>query len=129
MGELIVVGDRILVQPIDGEQQTESGIVLPATVNDKDRIRHGRVVRVGPGHITANPEYSDEPWRKPHDAVRYLPLQAQPGDLAYFTRKEATEFSYQGKQYLIVPHGAVLVLVRPGAKDVLESLQDMLESE
>ena len=129
MGELIVVGDRVLVQPLDGEQHTESGIVLPASVSDKDRIRQGRVVKVGPGYLTANPEYSDEPWRKPHDAVRYLPLQAQPGDLAYFLRKEATEMTYLNKPYLIVPHGAVLVLVRPGAKDVLERIQDLLDSE
>lgn len=127
MGELIVVGDRLLIEPIDGEQHTESGIVLPASVTDKDRIRNGRVVRVGPGYLTANPEFSDQPWRKPHDAVRYLPLQAQPGDVAYFLRKEATEFSYNGKPYLVVPHGAVLVLIRPGAKDVLEHIQDMLD--
>jgi chaperonin GroES len=127
MGELIVVGDRLLIQPMDGEQHTESGIVLPASVTDKERIRHGRVVQAGPGYLTANPEYSDQPWRKPHDAVRYLPLQAEPGDIAYFMRKEATEFVYHGKTYLVVSHGAVLVIERPGAKDMLEHIKGILD--
>ena len=65
MSEILVVGDRVLVEPIDGEQQTESGILLPATVADKERVRCGRVIQTGPGYLTANPEYSDQPWKKP----------------------------------------------------------------
>lgn len=127
MSELIVVGDRLLIEPLDGEQQTESGIVLPATVSDKDRIRSGRVIKVGPGYLTANPEYTDEPWRKPNDAVRYLPLQAQPGDIAFFLRKDALEFAYKGKTFLIVGISACQVLVRPDSGDVLKHLEDILD--
>lgn len=127
MSELILVGDRVLIEPEDDEQLTESGILLPASVAEKDRIRRGRVVKVGPGYLMANPEYSDEPWRKPHDAVRYLPLQAQPGDLAYFIRKEAIEMKYEGRPYLIVQHGAIVVLLRPEPKDVIQRIQGLLE--
>ena len=129
VSELVLVGDRVLVEPLDGEQQTESGILLPATVTEKDRIRSGRVVNVGPGYLTANPEYSDEPWKKPHEAVRYLPLQAQPGDAAFFLRKEATEFAYKGRNYLIVPHGAIMILIRPKPEDVLKHIQGMLDHD
>lgn len=128
MSEIFIVGDRVLVEPIDGEQQTESGILLPATVADKDRVRSGRVVKVGPGYLTANPEYSDEPWKKPHEAVRYLPLQAQVGDIAHFLRKEATEFQYKSKTYLVVQHGAILVLIRPDPSDVLKHIEGILEA-
>lgn len=38
MGELILVGDRVLIDPADGEQKTQSGLVLPATVTEKDRF-------------------------------------------------------------------------------------------
>ena len=127
--EIVLVGDRVLIEPMDGEQQTDSGILLPATVTEKERIRNGRVVKVGPGYLTANPEYSDEPWKKPHEAVRYLPLQAQPGDVAFFLRKEGTEFTYKGRSYLIVPHGAIMVLVRPKSEDVLKHLKGILEGE
>ena len=90
-------------------------------------MRRGRVVRVGPGYLTANPEYSDQPWRKPNDAVRYLPLQAQPGDLAYFIRKEAIELRHEGKNYLIVQHGAIVILLRPDTQDVIQRIQGMLD--
>ena len=126
MSELILIGDRILVDPLDAEEKTDSGIVLPATVTEKERVRSGRVVKVGPGYLMANPEYTDQPWRKPDDAVRYLPLQAQEGDVAYFLRKEAIEFIFKAHTYLIVPHGAVLVLVRPDSKDVLRAIEGLL---
>ncbi|MFN8606616.1 MAG: co-chaperone GroES [Vulcanimicrobiota bacterium] len=127
MSELILVGDRVLLEAEEEEELTQSGIVLPASVAEKDRVRRGRVVRVGPGYLTANPEYSDQPWRKPNDAVRYLPLQAQPGDLAYFIRKEAIELRHEGKNYLIVQHGAIVILLRPDTQDVIQRIQGMLD--
>ena len=44
MSDLIVVGDRVLIEPLAGEQMTESGLVLPATVTDKDKVQGGRIV-------------------------------------------------------------------------------------
>ena len=127
MSELMVVGDRVLVEPLAGEQMTESGLVLPATVTDKEKVHGGRVVRVGPGYLTANPEYSEsEPWKKPHQAVRYLPLQAEVGDYAYFLKNEAIEFLYKGREFLVVRHGAILALVRPDSKDILDKIEEML---
>ncbi len=128
MSELIVVGDRVLIEPLAGEQMTESGLVLPATVTDKDKVGGGRVVRSGPGYLTANPEYSEsEPWAKPHQAVRYLPLQAEVGDFAYFLKKEAIELEYRGHQFLVVRHGSILALVRPDSADILERIEGMLK--
>jgi len=78
MSELIIVGDRVLIEPHEGEQQTAAGLVLPATVTEKERVGSGRVIRVGPGYLMANPEYSEgEPWSEPKEVVRYLPLQAR----------------------------------------------------
>lgn len=60
-----------------------------------------------------NPDYSEEePWAPPRQAVRYLPLQAREGDFAFFLRKETIEFVYQEEKYLIVPHQAILALIR-----------------
>lgn len=127
VSELILVGDRVLLELEEEEQTTQSGIVLPPSVSDKDQVRRGRVVRVGPGYLMANPEYSDEPWRKPNDAVRYLPLQAQPGDLAYYLRKEAIELRHEGRSYQIVQHGAIVILMRPEPKDVIQRIQGLLD--
>lgn len=115
MSELIMVGDRVLIAPDDDEKQTKAGLYLPASVAEKERIGSGRVIKVGPGHLIPNPEYSEgEPWARDREAVRYLPLQAQPNDFAFFLRKESIELTFEEKEYLIVPHGAIVALVRPG---------------
>ena len=130
MGELIIVGDRVLIAPLEGEQQTESGLVLPATVTDRDKVGSGRVIRVGPGYLTANPDYAEgEAWAPSREAVRYLPLQARPGDLAFFLRKDATEMSYERRSYLIVHHASILVLVRPEQEDILDSIEGLMGEE
>lgn len=123
MGELIMVGDRVLIAPDEGERKTSSGLVLPASVAEQERVHSGRVVSTGPGYITPNPEFSEgEPWSQNREAVRYLPLQAQSGDHAFFMRKEAIEVEFEGDTFLIVPHGAILALHRSDADDILGSL-------
>lgn len=127
MSDLIVVGDRVLIEPLGGEQMTESGLVLPATVAEKHKVQGGRIVRAGPGYLTANPEYSEsEPWKKPHESIRYLPLQAQVGDLAYFIKSEAIDMHYKGFDFLVVRHASILALVRPNSADIIDKIEEML---
>jgi co-chaperonin GroES (HSP10) len=126
MAELILVADRVLIQPDEGEKLTASGLVLPASVADREKVKAGRVVKVGPGYLIPNPEYSEgEDWQQSRTAVRYLPLQAAPGDSAFFLSKEATELTYEGKTYLIIPHAAILALVRTTADDVLDRIHGL----
>ncbi|MEL6444449.1 MAG: co-chaperone GroES family protein [Bacteroidota bacterium] len=120
---LLVVGDRVLVRPEEADSQTQAGLYLPASVRAKQRVQAGRVVKTGPGHMMPNPEFSDaEPWAPERPAVRYLPLQAEPGDLALFLQEKAIELEYDGEQYLILPHEAILALVRPDASPSLDDL-------
>jgi co-chaperonin GroES (HSP10) len=132
MSELIVVGDRVLIEPHVGEQKTDSGLLLPASVAEQENVRSGRVVKTGPGYLTQNPEYSEtETWKETETPVRYLPLQAQEGDLAFFVRKEAVEIRYEDTKYLIVPHAAILALIREDetepASGQLDDLEDLLD--
>jgi co-chaperonin GroES (HSP10) len=130
ISELIIVGDRVLIAPQEGEQQTNAGLYLPATVTEKEKVGTGRVIRVGPGHLMANPDYNEgEPWAHPEEAVRYLPLQAQVGDFAFYLRKEAIEITYQHKTYLIVPHNAILALIRPKEEDILKDIGELLDDK
>ena len=111
--ELLVVGDRLLIRPEEGEGRTETGLVLPATALQQQTVRKGRVVEVGPGIPLADPTEIDEPWKKHRPAVaRYLPLQAREGDVALYLEKAAVEVAFEGQRYVVVPHGAVLLLVR-----------------
>ena len=127
MSDLIIVGDRVLVAQQDGEQLTHSGLYLPATVTEKEKVGTGRVVRVGPGHLMPNPDYTEgDPVGQPVASVRYLPLQAEPGDFAFYLRKESIEINYQNKTYIIVPHNALLALLRSDGNDLLKDLEDIL---
>ncbi len=128
MSELIIVGDRVLVEQHDGEQLTHSGLYLPATVTEKEKVGTGKVIRVGPGHLMPNPDYNEgDPIAKPAESVRYLPLQAQPGDFAFYLRKESIEINYQEKTYMIVPHNAILALVRSEGDNLLQGLEDLFD--
>lgn len=117
--QMLVVGDRILLQLDDGEDKTKSGLYLPASVREKEKVATGRVVRVGPGYPIPNPNYTDdEPWSTPREPMRYIPLQAKEGDYAMFLREQGVEVEFEGKKYLIVPQSAVLLLVRDEISEV-----------
>ena len=47
---LLVVGDRVLIQPAKEAEKTESGLFLPPGVQEKERIRTGYVIKTGPGY-------------------------------------------------------------------------------
>jgi len=109
---LIVVGDRLLLKPVKGEERTKAGLYLPATVQSGEEVQGGRVVEVGPGlPVPHVPDY-EEPWKKPPQEPRYVPLQAKVGDYALFLKKAAVEITFEKERYLIVPNSAVLALVR-----------------
>jgi co-chaperonin GroES (HSP10) len=111
---LIVVGDRILVRPEEGQERTHAGLYLPQSAVSSRSVRGGKVVAVGPGFPIADPtDVQAEPWQqKTVPATRYLPLQAKEGDYALFIRNAAVEITFDNENYLIVPNSAVLVLVR-----------------
>lgn len=113
--QLIVVGDRVLIEPEEGEERTTVGLYLPASAVDKQSVQGGRVLATGPGTpIGAPTELDEEPWKIGSGEARYLPVQARVGDFAIFFRKAAVEISFEGKEYLVVPQAAILTLVRDG---------------
>ena len=95
MSELIVVGDRVLIAPEEGETQTEAGLVLPASVAERQDVRMGKVEQVGPGYVMPQSRLYGRALTTDRDSVRYLPLQAQPGDHAFFLKKEAVEIKFK----------------------------------
>jgi co-chaperonin GroES (HSP10) len=110
---LIVVGDRVLVQPEEGEDRTKVGLYLPATAVETQAVQGGKVVATGPGNaISAPTELNEEPWKIGAPEPRYVPLQARLGDYAIFFRRAAVEITFEGDKYLVVPQAAILALVR-----------------
>jgi hypothetical protein len=112
---LIVVGDKVLIKPCSTKTRTKSGLFLPPGYSEKEEIRNGYVVKVGPGiPILFLPEEDDhEPWKpKKDERIKYIPLQTQPGDLAIFLAKGSIEIIYNDLQYFIVPQHSILLLER-----------------
>ena len=110
---LIVVGDRVLITPEEGEERTNVGLYLPATAVESRQVQGGKIIATGPGTPMSEPaSMDDEPWKIRLPDVKYLPMQASVGDYALFFRKAAVELTFEGKTYLVVPQAAILVLVR-----------------
>lgn len=109
--KFIVVGDRVLVKPRDMETRTKSGLVLPATVKEKEEVQSGYIIKTGPGYAIPNPE-ADEPWKNEQNEPKFTGMQAREGDLAIYLKNGTHEIEFESEKYLIVPHSAILLLIR-----------------
>ncbi len=110
--DIVIVGDRVLIKPKSFNQKTESGLYLPPGVQQKEKVQSGYIVKVGPGYpLPISPDDGDD-WKPSEDKIRYMPLQAEEGDLAIYLQNNAYEIEYAGEKYVIVPQSAILMLVR-----------------
>ena len=88
--------DRILVEVLDAETKTASGLVIPDTA--KEKPQEGKVIAVGPGRF-------DE------DGEKRIPMDIKTGDTVVFSKYGGTEVSYDGKDYLLLSARDVLAIV------------------
>ncbi len=88
--------DRILVQPLDAEQTTASGLVIPDTA--KEKPQEGKVLAVGPGR------FDDE-------GEKRIPLDVTVGDVVVYSKYGGTEVKYDGEEYLMLSARDVLAVV------------------
>ncbi len=88
--------DRILVEVLDAETKTASGLVIPDTA--KEKPQEGKVIAVGPGRF-------DE------DGEKRIPMDIKAGDTVVFSKYGGTEVSYDGKDYLLLSARDVLAIV------------------
>jgi chaperonin GroES len=88
--------DRILVEVLDAETKTASGLVIPDTA--KEKPQEGKVIAVGPGRF-------DE------DGEKRIPMDIKTGDTVIFSKYGGTEVTYDGKDYLLLSARDVLAIV------------------
>ena len=88
--------DRILVEVLDAETKTASGLVIPDTA--KEKPQEGKVIAVGPGRF-------DE------DGEKRIPMDIKTGDTVIFSKYGGTEVTYDGKDYLLLSARDVLAVV------------------
>jgi co-chaperonin GroES (HSP10) len=111
--QLLVVGDRVLITPEEGEDRTRVGLYLPATAIDTQQVQTGVIVAVGPGEPVADlSSFDEEPWKAMTREGRRSSMQSRVGDRALFFRKAAVEITFEDRKYLVVPQAAILVLLR-----------------
>jgi chaperonin GroES len=89
------LGDRLIVEVLDEEQETVSGIVLPDTAREKPQ--RGRVLAVGPGSRD--------------DDGKFVPMDVAEGDEVVFSKYGGTEIKVGIEEYLILRESDVLAKV------------------
>ena len=87
--------DRIVVKPLEAEQTTASGLVIPDTA--KEKPQEGEVLAIGPGRID--------------DHGNRVPLDVAVGDKVIYSKYGGTEVKYGGDDYLILSARDVLAIV------------------
>ncbi|HET9499769.1 MAG TPA: co-chaperone GroES [Marmoricola sp.] len=88
--------DRIVVKPLDAEQTTASGLVIPDTA--KEKPQEGEVIAVGPGRFN-------------EDGDERIPMDISVGDKVIYSKYGGTEVKYSGEEYLILSGRDVLAIV------------------
>ena len=89
------LGDRVVVEPIEQEEVTAGGIVLPETA--KEKPQQGMVLAIGPG---SRDEDGD-----------YIELDVKVGDKVLYAKYAGTEFKVDGKKLLILRESDLLAIV------------------
>lgn len=88
------LADRVVVKPIEQEERTKGGIVLPDTA--KEKPQEGEIVAVGPGRLLDNGQRA--------------PLEVTVGDRVLFARYSGTEFKVDGETYLVLRESDILAV-------------------
>ncbi|MBY0148999.1 MULTISPECIES: co-chaperone GroES [Bacillaceae] len=89
------LGDRIVIELVESEEKTASGIVLPDSA--KEKPQEGRVVAVGTGRVLESGER--------------VALEVSVGDRIIFSKYSGTEVKFEGNEYLILRENDILAVV------------------
>jgi len=89
--------DKVVIKPIQEDEKTKSGIVLPDTA-EKEKSEKGTVLAVGPGKLL--------------DSGERAPMSVQKGDTVLFTKYSPNEIKLKGKEVLIVSESDILAVIK-----------------
>jgi len=89
------LGDRVVVEPLEKEERTASGIILPETA--KEKPQEGEILAVGPG--------------RRDDQGKLIPMDVKKGDIILFAKYAGTEIKIEDKKLLILKESDILAIV------------------
>ncbi len=90
------LGDRVLVEPLEAEEKSSGGIVIPDTAKEKQQ--KGKVVAIGKGRV--------------NEDGKTTPLEVKVNDQVLFGRYSGTEIKLGAVEYLIVKEDDILAIIR-----------------
>ena len=89
------LGDRVVVQAIEQETQTKSGLLIPDSA--RERPQEGKVIAVGAGRMT--------------DEGKRIEMDLKAGDTVVYSKFAGTEFTDDGEEYLILSERDILAKI------------------
>jgi chaperonin GroES len=89
------LGDRVIIELVEKEEKTASGIVLPDSAQEKPQ--EGKVVAVGSGRVTEKGEK--------------IALEVAEGDHVIYSKFAGTEVKYEGTEYLVLRESDILAVI------------------
>ncbi len=90
------LADRVVVEPLEAEEKTAGGIVIPDTAKEKQQ--KGKVIAVGKGRVS--------------EEGKITPLEVKVNDQVLFGRYSGTEIKIGASDYLIVKEDDILAIIR-----------------
>lgn len=93
---VIPLGDRLLVKPLNAEEKTKGGIILPDTAQEKPQ--QGKVVAVGKGKLL--------------DDGKIKELEVKVGDTILYGKYGGTEIKYKDEDFLIIKESEILAILK-----------------
>ena len=88
--------DRVVIRPLDAEEITSSGLVIPDTA--KEKPQEGEVLAVGPGRLDDN--------------GKRIPVDVSTGDRVLYSKYAGTEVKIDGEELLVVPSRDILAKIK-----------------
>jgi chaperonin GroES len=89
------LSDRVVVKPLEAEQKTAGGIIIPD--NAKEKPQKGEIVAAGPGKISDNGQK--------------IPMEVKKGDKVLYGKYSGTEVTVDGTEYMIMRESDILAVI------------------
>jgi len=92
---IVPLGDRVLIKPLDAEEKTKGGIVLPDSA--KEKPQEGKIVAVGKGKV---------------EDGKLIALEVKVGDKVLYGKYAGTEIKVDGEDHLITREDDILGIIK-----------------
>ena len=89
------LADRVIVKPMEAEEKTKGGIILPDTA--KEKPIEGTIIAVGPGKLT--------------EEGKQIKLEVKEGDKVLYGKYSGTEVTVEGEEYLIMRESDIFAII------------------